>query len=62
MYVVHNTNSICYHAAREPAAIGDSISGCVPSIDNPDDIHTKVVKGGQKRNHLICLLLHDLCD
>jgi hypothetical protein len=57
MSVSHNTqrpkyvlnkksNSICYHAVREPAA----------------DICTKVVPGGQKRNHLIHLLLHDLCD
>jgi hypothetical protein len=73
MYVVHNTqrpesvlkkkpNSICYHAVRESAAMGESIIGHVPSIDNPADICTKVVSGGQKRNHLIHLLLHDLCD
>jgi hypothetical protein len=73
MYVVHNTqrpesvlkkksNSICYHAVRESAAMGESISGHVPSIDNPAGIFTKVVPGGQNRNHLIRLLLHDLCD
>jgi hypothetical protein len=73
MYVVHNTlrpesvlkkksNSICYHAVRESAAMGESIIGHVPSVDNPADIFTKVVTGGQKRNHLIRLLLHDLCD
>jgi hypothetical protein len=73
MYVVHNTqwpesvlkkksNSICYHAVRESAAMGESIIGHVPSVDNPADICTKVVPGGQKRNHLIRLLLHDLCD
>jgi hypothetical protein len=72
MSVVHNTqrpesvlkkksNSICYHAVRESATMGESIIGHVPSVDNPADIHTKVVSGGQKRNHLICLLLHDLC-
>jgi hypothetical protein len=73
IYVVHNTqrpesvlkkksNSICYHAVCESAAMGESIIGNVPSVDNPDDICTKVVPGGQKRNHLIRLLLHDLCD
>jgi hypothetical protein len=73
MSVFHNTqrpesvlkkksNSICYHAVRESAAMGESIIGHVPSVDNPADICTKVVSGGQKRNHLIRLLLHDLCD
>jgi hypothetical protein len=66
MSVVHNTqrpesvlkkksNSIFYHAVRESAAMGESIIGHVPSVDNPADICTKV-------NHLIHLLLHDLCD
>jgi hypothetical protein len=73
MYVVHNThrpesflkkksNSICYHAVCESAVMGESIIGHVPYVDNPADICTKVVPGGQKRNHLIHLLLHDLCD
>jgi hypothetical protein len=73
MYVVHNTqqpesvlkyksNSIFYHAVRESSAMGESIIGQVPSVDNPADICTKVVPGGQKRNHLIRLLLRDLCD
>jgi hypothetical protein len=73
MSVVHNpqrpesvlknkSNSICYHAVRESAAMGESIIGYVPSVENPADICTKIVPGGQKRNHLIHLLLHDLCD
>jgi hypothetical protein len=73
MSVVHNTqrpefvlkkqsNSICYHAVRESAAMGESIIGHVPSVDNPAYICTKVVPDDQKRNHLIRLLLHDLCD
>jgi hypothetical protein len=73
MSVVNNTqwpesvlkkksNSICYHAVRESAAMGESIIGHVHSVDNPADICTNVVPGGQKRNHLIHLLLHDLCD
>jgi hypothetical protein len=73
MYVVHNTkrpeyvlkkksNSICYHAVRKSAAMGESIIGHVPSVDNTADICTKVVPGGHTRNRLILLLLHDLCD
>jgi hypothetical protein len=42
--------------------MGESIIEQVPSVDNLDDICTKVAPGGQKRNHLIRLLLHDLCD
>jgi hypothetical protein len=57
-----NSNSICYHAVRDSAAMGESIIGHVPSIDNPAYICTKVVPGGQKRNHLIRLRLHDLFD
>jgi hypothetical protein len=57
MDVVHNTqrpesvlkknsNSLCYHMVRDSAAMGDSIIGHVPSVDNPADICTKVVAGG----------------
>jgi hypothetical protein len=73
MSVFHNTHrpesvlkkkltSICYHAVRESDAMGESIIGHVTSVDNPADICTKIVPGGQEGNHLICLLLHDLCD
>jgi hypothetical protein len=73
MSVVHNTqwpesvlktksNSIFYPAVRDSAAMGESIIGHVPSVDNPADICTKFVPGIQKRNHFILLLLHDLCD
>jgi hypothetical protein len=73
MSVVHNTqrpeyvlkkksNSIFYHEVRESDYMGESIIGHVPSVEHPADICTKVVPGDQKRNHLIRLLLHDLCD
>jgi hypothetical protein len=66
MYVVHNTqrpesvlkkksNSICYHAVRESEAVGESIIGRVPSVENTADICNKVVPGRHKRNHLIRL-------
>jgi hypothetical protein len=56
------SNSLLYHMFRESAVMGESIIGHVPSVENPDDICTNVVAGGQKRNNLIRLLLHDLCD
>jgi hypothetical protein len=56
------SKSICYHAVRESAAMGESIIGHVSSVKNTADICTKVVPGGQNRNYLIHLLLHDLCD
>jgi hypothetical protein len=73
MLVVHNTKSpesvlkkksniICYHAVRESAEMGESIIGHFPSVKKPADICTKDVPGGQRRDHLIGLLLHDLVD
>jgi hypothetical protein len=73
MSVVHNTqrpksvlkkkiNTICYHAVRESAPMGESIIGHIPSVNNPADICTKAVPGGQKRDHLIGLLLNEIVD
>jgi hypothetical protein len=56
------SSSICYHVVRNFAAMRESIICHVPSVDNPADIYTKVVSIGQKRQNLIILLLHDLCD
>jgi hypothetical protein len=42
--------------------MGESIIGHVPSFDNPADICTKVLPGGQKWNHFIRLILHDFGD
>jgi hypothetical protein len=57
MSVVHNTqrpesvlkkksNAICYHAVRESSAMGESIIGHGPSVNNPAEICTKAVPGG----------------
>jgi hypothetical protein len=73
MLVVHNThrpesvlkkksNAICYHAVRESAAMGESIIGHTPSVNNTTAICTNAVPGGHKRDHLIGLLLHDIVD
>jgi hypothetical protein len=55
-------NAICYHTVWESAAMGESIIGHVTFLNNPADICTKAVSGGQKRIHLVGLLLHDLVD
>ena len=69
MSVIHNTqrpesalkkkaNSIAYHACRESVAMGESITGHVPTNLNPADICTKIVPGGKKRDGLVGLILH----
>ena len=73
MSVIHNTqrpestlkkksNSLCYHAVRESVAMGEMITGHIRSADNPADIATKMIGGGQKRNHLVSKVLYDLAD
>lgn len=73
MSVIHNTqrpesvlkkksNSVCYHAVREAVAMGECLTGHVPTHENPADICTKIIPGGQKRDHLIGLILYDLAD
>ena len=73
MLVIHNTqqpestlkkksNQICYHAVRESVAMGESLTGHIPTAENPADLATKVIAGGQKRDHLVSKLLFDICD
>ena len=73
MSVIHNTqrpestlkkksNSVCYHAVREAVAMGECITAHVSTHDNPADICTKIMPGGQKRDHLVGLILYDLAD
>ena len=73
MSVIHNTqrpesmlrkksNSICYHAIRESVAMGEMLTGHVSTHHNPADIATKVLAGGQKRDYLCGLVIHDLTD
>lgn len=73
MSVIHNTqrpesmlkkklNSICYHAVHESVAMGECLTGKVDTKENPANIATKIVSGGQQRNHLVGLILHDIVD
>ena len=56
------SNAICYHACREAVAMGEMMTGHIRSEVNPADIATKVIAGGQKRNFLLSLVLHDIAD
>ena len=73
MSVIHNTqipestlrkksNSICYHAVRESVAMGKSLTGHIPTAENCADLATKIIPGGQKRDHLVGKLLFDIVD
>ena len=73
MSVIHNTqrpefvlkkksNSICYHAVRKSVAMGECLTTHIPTTMNPADVATKVLPGGQKRDHLLGLIMYDLTD
>ena len=73
MSVIHNTQrsestlkkkslSICYHAVREAVAMGECLTGHVASCDNPADLATKIIPPGQKRDHLVSMVLWDIAD
>ena len=73
MSVIHNTqrpesvlrkksNSICYHAIREYVGMEEILTAHIRTAENPADLGTKVVPGGQKRDHTVSKLLFDLTD
>ena len=64
MSTIHNTqcpesqlnkksNSICYHTVREAVAMGELLTGHVKTDENPADLLTKVLGGGQKRKNFV---------
>ena len=73
MSVIHNTqrpesvlrkksNSICYHAIREYVAMEEMLTAHIRATENLADLGTKVILGGQKKDHLVSKLLFDLTD
>jgi hypothetical protein len=54
-------NYLCYHAVRESVAMGESLVGHIPSVENSADLGTKIIPGGQKRDHLVGKVLYDIC-
>jgi len=72
MSVIHSTqrpestlkkksNAICYHAVRESVAMGESLTGHIPSDRNVADLLTKLLTG-QKRKSLVSEILFDIYD
>jgi hypothetical protein len=53
-------NSICYHAVREAAAMGEIWTTHESGITNPADLFTKVLPGGQRRDEIIRVILYDI--
>jgi hypothetical protein len=47
------SNSICYHYIRECVAMGEAMTVHIRSEDNPADICTKLMAGGEKRNRIV---------
>jgi hypothetical protein len=71
MSVIHNTqrpesmlkkksNSVCYHYCRESVAMGECMTGHVPTKLNPADLCTKVIPGGAQRDYLVTRILYDI--
>ena len=55
------SNSVCYHAVHESVAMGESLVGHIPCIENVADLMTKVLHG-QKRISLIINIFYDIHD
>ena len=55
-------NSICYHAVREAAVMDESLTGHISTHENPADVATKDLSGGQKRDYLCGKVIYDLTD
>jgi hypothetical protein len=53
---------ICYHAVCESVAMGECLTVHIASQENPADIATKTIPGGQKRNYLVSRVLYDNYD
>jgi hypothetical protein len=42
--------------------MGESLTGHISSQENPADLATKLMSGGQKRNYLVSKILYDIHD
>ena len=52
-------NAIAFHAVCKSVAMGESLKGHLRPDSNPAELVTKVVTG-QKRKHLMSLVLYDI--
>ena len=55
------SNSVCYHAVRESASMGECITTHMPSLLNFSDLLTKVLYG-QKCRNLVDGLMFDIYE
>ncbi len=55
-------NAECCRAVREAVAMGECLTGHVPTDFKPADICTKLIPGDQKCYHLVRLILHDIVN
>ena len=55
------SDSVCFHAACESVAMGDSIVGHSPSKDSVTDLMTKILYG-HKRRYMVSIILYDIHD
>jgi hypothetical protein len=69
MSVIHNTQrpesvlkkksiAICHHFMRESVAMGECLTAHIRTEDNPADLCTKVIPGGQLRDRLVNMVLY----
>ena len=42
--------------------MGETLIAHIPSVDNCDDLATKVLGGGRKRDHLVSKVLYGILD
>ena len=47
---------------HESVAMGESLTGHIPTAENCVDLATKIIPGGQKRDHLVGKLLFNIVD
>ena len=50
------------HAMCELVAMGESLTGHTPTAEKCADLSTKIIPGGQKRDHFVGKLLFDIVD
>jgi hypothetical protein len=69
MSVIHNTQrpesvlkkksiAICHHFMRESVAMGECLTARIRTEDNPADLCTKTIRGGQLRDRLVNMVLY----
>jgi hypothetical protein len=52
------SNLICYYYIQECVAMGEAMTAHMQSEDNPADICTKLMAGGEKHNRIVSNILY----